>query len=47
MGDRDANYQLARLVELDDVFFGAPSEGGKRGRGTEQTPVLVGVSLNK
>jgi transposase-like protein len=47
MGDRDANYRLAGLVELDDAFFGAPTEGGKRGRGTEQTPVLVGVSLNK
>jgi transposase-like protein len=46
MGDRDANYKLAGLVELDDAFFGAPTEGGKRGRGTEQTPVLVGVSLN-
>lgn len=47
MGDRDANYRLAGLVELDDAFFGAPTEGGKRGRGTEQTPVLVGVSLDK
>jgi transposase-like protein len=47
MGDRDAHYQLAGLVELDDAFFGAPTEGGKRGRGTDQTPVLVGVSLNK
>jgi transposase-like protein len=47
MSDRDAHYQLAGLVELDDAFFGAPTEGGKRGRGTDQTPVLVGVSLNK
>lgn len=47
MGVRDANYQLAGLVEHDDAFFGAPTEGGKRGRGTEQTPVLVGESLNK
>jgi transposase-like protein len=46
MGDRDANYKLVGLVELDDAFFGAPTEGGKRGRGTDQTPVLVGVSLN-
>jgi ribosomal protein L37AE/L43A len=37
MGDRDANYKLAGLVELDEAFFGAPTEGGKRGRGTEQT----------
>lgn len=36
MGDRDINYKLAGLVELDDAFFGAPTEGGKRGRGTEQ-----------
>ena len=46
MAERDANYQLAGLVELDDAFFGAPTEGGKRGRGTEQTAVLVGVSVN-
>src|SRR5947199_317036 len=30
-----------------DAYFGAPSEGGKRGRGTEKTKVLVGLSLNK
>ncbi len=38
---RDTAYQLAGIVELDDAFFGASSEGGKRGRGTE-TKVLVG-----
>ncbi len=47
MGDRDASYTLSGLVELDDAFFGAPTEGGKRGRGTDQTKVLVGLSLNK
>lgn len=46
MGQRDAQYQLASIVELDDAYFGAPTEGGKRGRGTEQTQVLVGVSLD-
>jgi transposase-like protein len=47
MGDRDASYTLSGLVELDDAFFGAPTEGGKRGRGTDQTKVLVGLSLSK
>ena len=47
MSQRDAGYQLAGLVELDDSFFGAPTEGGKRGRGTDKTPVIVGVSLDK
>jgi transposase-like protein len=46
MGERDANYSLAGIVELDDAFYGAPTEGGKRGRGTEKTQVLVGLSLN-
>jgi transposase-like protein len=47
MGERDAQYTLAGIVELDDAFFGAPTEGGKRGRGTEKTKVLIGLSLNE
>lgn len=47
MGEHDATYALAGIVELDDAFFGAPTEGGKRGRGTEQSKVLVGLSLNR
>lgn len=47
MGERDAQYMLNGIVELDDAFFGAPTEGGKRGRGTDKTPVLVGLSLSK
>ncbi len=47
MGERDAQYTLAGIVELDDAFFGAPTEGGKRGRGTEKATVLVGLSLNE
>jgi transposase-like protein len=47
MGQRDAQYPLAGTVEIDDSFFGAPTEGGKRGRGTEKTPVIVGLSLDK
>jgi hypothetical protein len=30
MEDRHANYRLAGLVELDDAFFRAPTERGKR-----------------
>jgi transposase-like protein len=47
MGERDSIYTLAGIVELDDAFFGAPTEGGKRGRGTDQPPVLVALSLDK
>jgi transposase-like protein len=46
MGDRDENYQLSGVVEMDEGFFGTPSEGeGKRGRGTDKTPVVIGLSL--
>ncbi len=35
-------------MELDDACFGGVSHGpGKRGRGTDQDPTLVGVSLNE
>ncbi|OAB34526.1 hypothetical protein PMSM_11725 [Paenibacillus macquariensis subsp. macquariensis] len=47
MGERDAAYALAGIVELDEAFFGAPTEGGKRGRGIEQTTVLVALSIDK
>lgn len=44
MAKRDAAYKLKGYVEIDEMFIGAPTEGGKRGRGTEKTPVLVAVS---
>ena len=47
MGKRDENYALGGVVELDEAFFGAPTEGGKRGRGTEKTAVMVSVSLTE
>ena len=45
MRDRDSNYKLAGVIEMDDAFFGGPQQGGdKRGRGTSKIPVIVEVS---
>lgn len=45
MADRDAQYKLAGLVELDESFFGPASEG-KRGRGAKHKGlVIVAVSF--
>ena len=44
MADRDAGYNLAGLIELDDTFFGP--KGHKTGRGSERkATVLCAVSL--
>jgi transposase-like protein len=45
MAARNAQYQLAGLVQVDDAYFGGRSHG-KRGRGTSQDPVLVGVGID-
>jgi transposase-like protein len=45
MGDRDGEYMLGGIVEMDEGFFGGTAEGSKRGRGTDKTAVLVSVSL--
>ena len=47
MGERDTQYVLDGYVEVDDAFFGGPSDNGKRGRGTDKSVVLVGVSLDE
>jgi hypothetical protein len=43
METRDAEYQLAGLIQVDDaVFKGGVNKGGdKRGRGTSKVPVIV------
>ena len=47
MGSRDEESLLKGIVEMDDAFFGAPSEGGKRGCGTDKTPAIISVSLDR
>ena len=46
MENRDKNYQLCGIVEVDEAFFDGPGEGGgKRGRGTEKTEAMLGVEV--
>jgi transposase-like protein/ribosomal protein L37AE/L43A len=47
MADRDTNYILKKIVEIDDAYFGAPDEGGKRGRGTDKTPGVIAVEIDE
>lgn len=47
IGDRDQNYQLSGLVEMDEAYLGGPRHGGKRGRGTEQPKMAVAMSKTK
>lgn len=47
MGQRDQDYVLSGIVELDDAYFGAPKSNGKRGRGTQKTSALAAVSLTE
>ena len=44
MADRDGQYRLAGVVEIDESFFG-PRTSGKRGRGAQgKSVVIVAVS---
>ena len=33
MGQRNQDYVLSGIIELDDAYFGAPKSNGKRGGG--------------
>ena len=47
MQERNSNYFLSGLVELDDGFLGSPKKG-KRGRGAEnKTVLLIGIEKDK
>lgn len=47
MKDRDVEYKLAGLIEIDDSFLGGPDEGGKRGRGSNKTAVVIEVATHE
>ena len=47
MGQRDKTHQLNGTVEFDDTYFGGPTVGKKRGRGTEKAKVFAAVSLDE
>jgi hypothetical protein len=41
MANKDREYSLTGTIIVDDAFFGSPTEGKKRGRGTEKAPFFV------
>ena len=45
MGERDKDYVLSGIIELNDAYFGALSSNGKRGRGTDKSNTLTVLSL--
>lgn len=47
MGEREGQYQLGGLVQLNEYFFGNPKEGGGRCRDLTKTAVLTGLSLGE
>jgi hypothetical protein len=47
MSERESCYLLTKIIEMDDAYFGAPDEGGKRGRGTDKTPAVIAVQVDE
>lgn len=46
MKDRDSNYLLSGVVEMDDAYFGAPRKG-KDGRGTDKAKAVIALSKDE
>lgn len=44
MGQRDENYLLSDIVELDDGYIGGNSHNGKHGRGIGKPKIVVALS---
>ena len=48
MKEADEKVLIDGIVQLDDVYWGGESRGGKRGRGAEgKTPFVAAVALDK
>jgi hypothetical protein len=40
MGERDAYYTLVGLIEVDDMYFGAPRSGTRSGGAAAETSLI-------
>ena len=47
MGQKDKDYDLSGIIELDDAYFDAHTPNGKRDRGTDKVSALTAVSLTE
>jgi transposase-like protein len=47
MAEQESKCILSGIIEVDDAFFGAADDNGKRGRGTSKTQVVIGLTLNE
>lgn len=47
MGQRDEQYLISGIVEMDDCYVGGVSHNGKRGRGTDKPEVVVSLSKSE
>ena len=46
MGQRDRSHKLSGTIVFDGAYFGGPTSGQKRGRGTKKAKVLIALSLD-
>ena len=47
MQEREQQYVLSGIVEMDEAYFGGPGEEPRRGRRTNKTSVLVAMALTR
>jgi transposase-like protein len=47
MAERNGKYMLSGIVEIDDTYIGSQKKGGKRGRGTTKTKVIIAISKDE